>query len=117
MEPYDTIDSIFEKLATGVSAQEIRRDIAELIRNCLEQMRDSLGYWEKEHFLFAISALAWNRSPPQEEPTDIWLRLCLVSLEKAFTPKDERGEEQGSNDAAIEDLTYEQLVRNLEYAA
>ena len=102
------IDSIFQKFDTNVPVSEIRQEIAALIADHMNQMRQSLGYWEKSHFLSAIAALAWNR--PSQEPHSAWLRLCLVNIESALVPKDQRDENYGRKDPKIEALTYEQLV-------
>ncbi len=106
------IHAIFEKLDTDVPAKEIRQAIAALIAKCLKKKSQSLGYWEKLHFLSAISALAWNRGS-SSQPTSTWLRLCLVNIEKALVPKNQRNENYGRKDSQIDALTYEQLVNVL----
>lgn len=107
------IDAIFEKLDTDVPVQSIRQEIAALITKHLKQLQGALGYWEKFHFLSAISALAWNRNPAEKYKSSAWLRLCLVNIEKGFVPKNERNENYARKDAQIEALTYEQLVEML----
>jgi hypothetical protein len=79
----EEIDAIFQRLNEDDDIGGIRNDIADLISQYLHEMQETLGYWEKLYFAGAIAALSANKAV---QPTPIWLRLCLVNLEKAFVP-------------------------------
>lgn len=107
------VDTILRKLDGNGDVGEIRNDIADLIVEQLQRVRQTLGYWEKAHFANAIAALAWNIRA-RHQPTSSWLRLCLVNLEKALVPADERNENYTPRDEQLNALTYEQLMEALE---
>jgi hypothetical protein len=50
------------------------------------------------------------------QPTTAWLRLCLIDLEKALTPKEERNDRyfRPGAEADAADRSYEQLVATLD---
>ena len=100
---------MFEMLANDPDINKVRKSIADLIVEYLEEKKNSLGYWEKYDFAFAIIALKTNLGS-KIIPTDIWLRLCLICLENAFIPKDKRNEEYTRKDNEIDALTYQQLL-------
>ncbi len=103
------IDNLFEKVNEGPISNELRLSIADTILAHIDKCKDSLGSWEKELFAQSLSALAMNISA-KNEPTDSWLRLCLVALEKALVPKNERNEEYTKRDEQVESITYDMLV-------
>jgi hypothetical protein len=109
----EQVDAIFRRLNANEDLGGIRLDIANLIAEQLERKRDSLGYWEKAHFAHAIAALGWNMKA-QHQPTPAWLRLCLVDLEKALVPADQRNEHYTPRDEQLDSLTYDQLRRAIE---
>jgi hypothetical protein len=111
----EEIDALFQRLNEGNDIGEIRNDIADLISQCLQQMQGALDYWEKLYFAHAIAALGWNKVPGAQ-PTPVWLRLCLVDLEKAFVPAEQRDEDHVPKDDQIEALTFEQLMEMLNMA-
>jgi hypothetical protein len=108
-KPMEGIDSILQKLEALEANMNvkninyIRKEIADLIIERLKSVKDSLGYWEKLHFAYAIATLKTS-----------WLRLCLVTLEKAFIPAGERDEYYIPRDNQIDSLTYEQLMEEIE---
>lgn len=103
------IDSILEKLDENGDIGDIRRAIADLIVDRLQKVRNSLGYWEKAYFANAIAALAWNTNS-SSQPTTSWLRLCLVNLEKAHVPAEQRNENYTPRDSQLDSLTFDQLM-------
>lgn len=107
------VDAILRKIDGNGEIGEIRNDIADLIAAQLQRVRQSLGNWEKAHFAYAIAALSWNIRA-RYQPTTSWLRLCLVSLEKALVPANDRNENYTSRDEQLDALTYEQLMEALE---
>ncbi len=103
------IDDLFVRLNAGEDVGAIRLDIATLIAEQLHGLRSSLGYWEKAHLAQAIASLGWNMNS-SHQPTNSWLLLCLVNLEKALVPTSARNENFGARDEQLNSLTYEQLV-------
>jgi hypothetical protein len=57
------IDALFERLDHD-NVDLIRLDIVDLIGRCLNEKRESFGYWEKKHFAHAIAELARNVHAP-----------------------------------------------------
>lgn len=87
---------------------QIRLALANLIAKCLSEKRESLGYWEKTCL---ASSICWlSRNVHTSGQYDQWLRICLVEVEKACTPSDQRSEELTEKDPKIESLTYDQLM-------
>lgn len=109
----EQVDAILQRLNANQELGGIRLDIADLIAQQLERRRDSLGYWEKAHFAHSIGALGWNMNE-KHQPTTAWLRLCLVTLEKALVPTDQRDEHYTQRDDQLDALTYEQLMLAVE---
>ncbi len=103
------IDELFEKVNEGPIDNDLRLSIADTISVHIDERKESLGSWEKSLFAQAISALAMNVGA-KCQPTDSWLRLCLVALEKALVPKEERNEEYTKRDEQVEAITYGMLV-------
>ena len=105
-----TFTRAFERLHSNPKAAVAQRIVADLIGECLEDCRSNLGQWEKSHIANALGALAWNiRMKRQNSLT--WLRLALVSLEKALTPPRKRKESYGS--AGDVDFSYADLKKML----
>ncbi len=109
----EQVDAILQRLNANEDLGGIRLDIADLIAEQLQRKRDSLGYWEKAHFAHAIAALGWNMNA-EHQPTTAWLRLCLVDLEKALVPANQRNEHYTPRDEQLDALTYEQLIHAIE---
>ncbi|MGH8612419.1 MAG: hypothetical protein ACREYF_10355 [Gammaproteobacteria bacterium] len=104
--PMSAFDAMFARLRKEPPSFELRWACADLVAQSLEQVRDSLDYWEKERIAYAIAALARSINNTQK-PTSLWLHLALVSAEKALTPKEQRDEEYGRKEGAINALTYQ----------
>jgi hypothetical protein len=105
-------DEMFTRINQNPPDRELRVAILDLITECLEQFKDSLGYWEKEHIAEAISAFAWNLTSGSQ-PTNAWLRLSLVNAEKSLIPQGQRNEAYGRVDDLVNSLTYQQLSSDL----
>ena len=103
------IDAIFDKIDQEGDIREIRYAIADLIVNRLNKVRNSLGYWEKVHLASAIATLAQNINLPHQ-PTTFWLRVCLVNIEKALVPPNQRNENYVPKDRQLDSLTFDQLM-------
>lgn len=103
------IDTLFEKIGNGQIDNELRNSIADLLLAKIEEKKSDLGTWEKSLFGKAVSALFTNISS-DFQPADSWLRLCLVSLEKALVPKNKRSEEYTTRNEEIDSITYEMLI-------
>jgi hypothetical protein len=108
-----TFDSLLLQVDDLDNISAFRVQLAELIFQNLYQRRDSLDEWEKDHFANAISSLALNVDSVQHS-TNAWLRLCLIDLKKALTPKEKRGERNFRPKSELPDRSYEQLVAILE---
>jgi|SRR5882762_2527491 len=106
------VDSLLKRLNNQGDLDEIRLDIADFITDRLRRVR-SLGYWEKAHFFNAIAALSRNINSSYQ-PTTSWLRRCLVHLEKAVLPADQRNENYTPRYAHFDALTFEQLAEALD---
>lgn len=107
------VDSILEKLDNDGDIVEIRIAIADLIIDQLRRVRGSFGYLEKFFFASAIAAFAFNIGS-RYQPTNSWLRLCLVDLEKALEPAEQWDENYAPQDAQLESLTCDQLMDDIE---
>lgn len=81
--------------------------------DCLEANKDALDDWRKTHFSNAMGALALNIHSLQQ-PTNAWLRLCLVDLGNVCVPLTERDPDYRSTDPSLHDVTYEQLLGALD---
>lgn len=108
-----TIGEIQQQIAENGDLTEIRRAIAELIVHRLQAVKESFGYWEKIHFADAISSLALNVNS-LHQPTFAWLRLCLVDLEHALVPADQRNENYTPRDQRYDAVTYNELMEAIE---
>lgn len=106
-------DVMFERIQKESPSREIQVAVADLVAESLEQVQQSFGYWEKETLSYAIAALAQNLGSGQTI-TDFWLRLSLVSAEKALAPKEQRNETYGRKDDAVNALTHQQLTTELQ---
>jgi hypothetical protein len=106
-------DEMFDRLNQEAPSRELQIAVGEVIAETLEQIENSLGYWEKFCILQSISAFSSNLGDGRNI-SDIWLRLSLTSAEKALVPKDQRNESYGRRDDKVEALTYQQLAEVLQ---
>ena len=107
------VDAILKRLNDQGDLGEIRLDIADFIADRVNQVQKPLGYWEKAHFANAIAALSRNINS-RHQPTTSWLRHCLVNLEKAIAPADQRDENYAPQNAHLDSLTFEQLMEAID---
>jgi hypothetical protein len=110
MQPFDLL---FLKVNDLTNIPASRVQLVLLIFQNLYRLRYSLDQWEKDHFGVAINWLALNVDS-MRQPTNAWLRLCLIDLEKALTPKEERYERYFRPEADVAGRSYEQLVATLD---
>jgi hypothetical protein len=112
MQPFD---SLFLQVNDLANISAFRVQLVLLIFQNLSPLRDSLDQWEKDHFGNAINSLALNVDS-MRQPTNAWLRLCLIDLEKALTPKEQRNDRyfRPGAEAGAEDRSYEQLIATLD---
>jgi hypothetical protein len=108
-----TFDSLLLQLNDLQNISALRVELVLLIFQNLYLLKDSLDDWEKDHFGNAISSLALNVNSMQQ-PTNAWLRLCLIDLEKALTPKGERNERSFRPGTDVADRSYDQLAATLD---
>lgn len=107
-------ESISQMINNRVNISDVRIAITNLIESCLEEVKSSLGYWEKECLAQSIASLNWNiNSPPQGSYA--WLKLCLVNLEKMLVPIDQRSSRCAIRDEHVNALSYEQFVNSIEW--
>jgi hypothetical protein len=109
-------DSLYRQIQDLDNIPAFRVQLVELIFQHLHRLRDSLDDWEKDHFGYAIIALELNVNSKQQ-PTDAWLRLCLIDFEKALMPKGERNDRYFRLGAGPSRQSYEQLVATLDLIA
>ncbi len=109
----EELDTLAQRIINGDKVDLIRLDIADLIAQRLKEVRETLGYWEKEQFAHAIAALASNIHAGDRETT-VWLRLCLVCIDKANVPPDMRSEELKVKNEFMDGLTYDQLALEIQ---
>jgi hypothetical protein len=110
MQPFDSLFLQVNEL-TNIPASRVQ--LVLLIFQNLYRLRNSLDQWEKDHFGVAINWLTLNVDS-MRQPTNAWLRLCLIDLEKALTPKEEHYERYFRPEADVAGRSYEQLVATLD---
>jgi hypothetical protein len=77
------IDKIACQLDAHSNLQDVRRAIVMLMLDQLYALQTTPRHWGRAHFANAVAALAMNIHGIQQ-PTNAWLRLCLVDLRKAI---------------------------------
>jgi len=112
----ERIIGIFGKLNERESLDDVRAEIADLIRQLLTELGDSIGSWEKSWISGAIAELSSNLSA-QDASSDTWLRLCLASLASALIPHDERNEEYAPIDRELTEITSHDLRKAIDSIA
>jgi hypothetical protein len=111
------IDDRFQAIASMMSTEPpplgLRAEILDLIVAVLDERKDQLGYWEKCHIGGALNALSTNlgRGDPASR---LWLNLCMVNLDKALVPADQRDEGYAPRYKAIAQITHAQLLEAAE---
>ena len=109
----DQLDYWLQRIGEGRIDAALKNDIADKILELLEQKKDSLGTWEKILFAQAITELSININSIFK-PTEAGLRRCLIALQKAMIPENERDESYAQRDDKGEPITYEMLVAAVE---
>jgi hypothetical protein len=111
------IDDRFLAIASMMSTESpplgLRAEILDLIVAVIEEREGQLGYWEKCHIGSALSALSMNLG--RGDPASLlWLNLCMVNLDKALAPADQRDEGYVPRYKAIGQITHAQLLEAAE---
>jgi hypothetical protein len=106
----EEINKIFEKLQDTSQLDEVRYEIATLIKSFLKERGEEIDNWEKSCIASAIGSLHSNLSKQQSE-SDAWLRHSLVNIEKAYTPKEERNEKYTTSLERIQNIDSAMLIR------
>lgn len=83
MQRIDKIVHQLDELGDGSKLLNVRHAIATLMLDQLYALQAAPMCWEKFHFFNAVAALDMNIHSIQQ-PTNAWLRLCLVDLQKAI---------------------------------
>lgn len=79
----ETIDDLLRQLQEAHDLQSFRRSIITVMLTHLRALPTESKAWNKAHYANAIAALAMNINAIKQ-PTDAWLRLCLVDLQNAI---------------------------------
>ena len=103
------VSEFFQRISEGKIDANLRIDILEEILGCLELKKDTMGTWEKTLFAQSLAYLSTNVAS-KSQSTSLWLRLCLVCLEKAMIPEKDRNEEYTDGSEVIESIDYGFLV-------
>ena len=109
----DQLDDLLQRISEGKINTPLKKEIADKILELLEQKKDSLGTWEKILFAQAITELSININSIFK-PTEAGLRRCLIALQKAMIPENERDESYAQRDDKGEPITYAKLVTTVE---
>ena len=109
----DQLDYWLQRISKGRIDADLKYEIADKILELLEQKKDSLDTWEKILFAQAITDLSLNINSIFK-PTEAGLRHCLIALQKAMIPENERDESYAQRDDKGEPITYEMLVAAVE---
>ncbi|MDB5783921.1 MAG: hypothetical protein JWQ50_3836 [Caballeronia mineralivorans] len=87
----DEIDALSDRVNTDKNVDGLRIDIANLMARLLEGKRETLTYWDKSCFAYALSALHWNIDSGLISYT-AWLELSLTALRNLLVPEDKRSD-------------------------
>lgn len=102
------VEDLFEQIGHGPIDSNLRLAILDEIGRCLELKKDELGTWEKSLLAQSLAYLSINTASPNQ-PTSLWLRICLASLEKAMVPRNERNDNYTVDSEMTNSITYEFL--------
>jgi hypothetical protein len=106
------IDKIACQLDADSNLQDIRRAIAALMLDQLYALQTTPGHWRRAHFANAVAALAMDIHTIQQ-PTNAWLRLCLVDLRKAVESVQPNTSDTAC-DRHLGAMTLEELIATVE---
>jgi hypothetical protein len=108
----DKVDSIFKELNGKTSFDDVRLEIADLIKGFLNDKDDGIDNWEYECISNAIGFLKSNIARNQAD-SDFGLRPCLVCINNAYTHKEDRNEEYVSNSNEISSINVSNLKKEI----
>ena len=103
------INEAYKKIIEGGDLDEARNEITSLIKEALDTFGQNINNWQKYHISSAIGNLACNIAQRKKD-SDAWLRICLLNIEKSYTPENERNDSSISNAKELEKITYQHLV-------
>jgi hypothetical protein len=106
------IDKIACRLDAHSNLQDIRRAIAALMLDQLYALQTTPTHWRRAHFANAVAALAMDIHAIQQ-PTNAWLRLCLVDLRKAVESVQPNTSDTAC-DCHLGAMTLEELIATVE---
>lgn len=106
------VKSILKQLNEGQDIKVVRAAIADLIEHHLQAFKKPLQYWQKANFADAIDDIERSINS-NHQPTTGLLKLCLLSIEKALAPEDQRNDTFTAQDKQLEALTHEQLIERI----
>ena len=108
-----SVEAILSQLANMKNLDAVRWAVVTLIREQLHNRRDALDGWETMHLANAINMLTMNVNALQQ-PTTAWLRLCLVDLQHALMPREERPSALPEHCVGDEQITHDHLTEALD---
>lgn len=108
----EKIEALLVRLRKEAPSFELQDDVAAVVTENLERVRESFGNWEKDYIARAISALTKNRTSTKQ-PTSLALRRALQNAEKALTPKRRRNEQYDRKEKALNAFNYKRLAAAL----
>ena len=102
-------DDCLQRVTWGKIDKALKNDVADKILELLEQEKASLGTREKTLFAQAITALSTSiNSIYQSDKTG--LRCCLLTLQKAMTPENQRDDSYLQRGDESINISYDMLV-------
>lgn len=105
-----SINETYNKITDGGDLDEVRNEITSLIKEALDTFGENINNWQKLHISSAIGNLACNVAQRQKD-SDAWLRICLLNIEKSYTPENERNDSSISNAEELVKITHKHLVK------
>lgn len=103
------INETYKKISRGGDLDEVRNEAIALIKEALDTFGENINNWQKTHVSSAIGNLACNIAQRQKD-SDAWLRLCLLNIDKSYTPENERNDNSITNTEELEKITHQHLV-------
>ena len=103
-----TINELHDRLQVEQIGNSLKLAIADRILECVEEKKNSLGYWQKVNFGHSISLLAENVNIGSH--SDCGLVLALNVLIDAMAPEGTYDEDYTRRNEQIEAITYEDLL-------
>ena len=104
-----SIVALHKQIAQRADAASIRVSILAMLRDSIDARKNTLQEKESEHFTNAITALRMNMHATIQ-PSYLWLRLCLVDLEKAIASTILHDGDQPAAESSAGDTQYAKLM-------